>query len=192
MGDLLTTPKGTFTIRRACVDDAAALRELRLEALVGHPEAFAADYAATAADSVETWSRLVANYAVDAKGVVCVAAADDCLIGMLGLVRGHWPKTRHAGTLWGVYVRPDWRGLRVAEALLQECSAWAQAQGLALLKLAVTTTNIPAIRCYARCGFTVYGVDPQVIYTNGTFYDELLMARPTSAGQSAGRLSRSA
>jgi RimJ/RimL family protein N-acetyltransferase len=47
-----------------------------------------------------------------------------------------------------------------------------------VVKLGVITTNTPAIRCYARCGFTVYGIDPKVIYYDGVFYDELLMARP--------------
>jgi RimJ/RimL family protein N-acetyltransferase len=28
-----------------------------------------------------------------------------------------------------------------------------------------------------RCGFTVYGVDPQTILHDGVYYDELLMSR---------------
>jgi ribosomal protein S18 acetylase RimI-like enzyme len=58
----------------------------------------------------------------------------------------------------------------VAEALVNECIAWAQAQGLVMVKLAVITTNTSAIRCYARCGFTIYGIDPKVIYYNDVFY----------------------
>jgi RimJ/RimL family protein N-acetyltransferase len=61
--------------------------------------------------------------------------------------------------------------------LIQECISWAQAHGLAVMKLGVTITNISAIRCYARCGFTVYGIDPKAIYWEGAFYDELLMAK---------------
>ena len=45
MSGLLTTPKGAITMRTAGPDDAAALRELRLEALAGRPEVFAADLA---------------------------------------------------------------------------------------------------------------------------------------------------
>jgi RimJ/RimL family protein N-acetyltransferase len=40
----------------------------------------------------------------------------------------------------------------------------------------VITPNTPAIRCYARCGFEVYGVEPQAIFYDNVFYDELLMA----------------
>jgi RimJ/RimL family protein N-acetyltransferase len=177
MSNLLTTSKGAITIRSAVPDDVALLRELRLEALASHPEAFAADYASTAAESVESWVEWAAKNTLDNTGVICVASTENQLIGMIGLVCGHWPKTRHSGTIWGVYVKADWRGFHVAEALLKECIAWAQAQGLVMVKLAVITTNTSAIRCYARCGFTIYGIDPKVIYYNDVFYDELLMAK---------------
>lgn len=124
------------------------------------------------------WVERIAEYVLDNKGVICVASTENQLIGMIGLVRGHWPKTRHSGTLWGVYVKADWRGFYVAEALVKECITWAQAQGLVMVKLAVITTNTSAIRCYARCGFTIYGIDPKVIYYNDVFYKELLMAKP--------------
>ena len=47
-----------------------------------------------------------------------------------------------------------------------------------MMKLAVVSTNAPAIRCYEHCGFATYGTDPRVIYYNGVFYDELLMIKP--------------
>lgn len=178
MGSLLTTSRGAVTIRIAVPDDAVSLRALRLEALASHPEVFAADYAAVAAESVERWVERIAGYAQDNEGTMSVASAGDSLIGMMGLVRGHWPKTRHCGTLWGgLYVKADWRGLHVAEALIRECTGWAQAQGLLVMKLGVVTTNTSAIRCYERCGFAVYGTDPKVIYYKGVFYDEFLMSK---------------
>lgn len=96
---------------------------------------------------------------------------------MAGLTCGRWPKTRHSGTIWGVYVNAEWRGHGIAEVLLRGCCAWAQARGLAVVKLGVVTTNASAIRCYARCGFTVYGIEPKVIFWDGVLHDELLMAR---------------
>lgn len=172
----MATSKGPITIRPAVPDDAGQLRELRLEALASQPVAFAADYALTEADSVEVWVRYI-DQAADSKSVICVAVAHERLVAMTGLVRGKWPKTRHSGMIWGVYVKADWRGLGVAGALLEECIAWGRAHGLAIVKLGAVTTNTPAIRCYARCGFTVYGLEPQVICYEGVLYDELLMAR---------------
>lgn len=180
MSNLLATSKGLIAVRPAGPADAALLRELRLEALANHPAAFAADYAITAAQSVESWAERIADNPVDDKGVICIASAGDQLIGMTGLVRGHWPKTRHSGTLWGVYVQPEWRGLHVAEALLDACIAWAQAHEVTVVRLAVVTTNAAAIRCYARCGFAVYGVEPRAIQYDGVFYDELLMVKHLS------------
>jgi len=161
-------------------EDATFVRELRLEALASHPESFAADYASTEAESVEVWTERIVSYNLDSQGVICVAATGNQVIGMSGLFRGNRPKTRHSGTIWGVYVQADWRGLHLAEALLEECIGWAKAQGLVIVKLAVITTNAPAIRCYTHCGFTAYGIDPKVICNNDIFYDELLMAKVIS------------
>lgn len=173
----LSTSRGNITIRPALVDDAARLLDLRLEALSAHPVAFAADFDATKERGAEAWVERIRQNAALGEGVIYVASVGDDLIGMTGVYREHWPKTRHAGLIWGVYVRPGWRGLRVADALLGECMTWARAQGMTILKLGVVTSNLPAIRSYARCGFAVYGVDPQVIRYQDAFHDELLMAR---------------
>ena len=173
----LITSDGLVTVRPALPADAERLRALRIEALADTPEAFSADYAAAVIEPVDAWVERIAKNNAQDTGVICVAEIADRLIGMMALSRGHWPKTRHGGMIWGVYITPVWRGHRVAEALVDECVTWAQAHGVVVLKLGVVTTNTPAIRCYVRCGFTVYGVEPKVIHHNGVFYDELLMAR---------------
>ncbi len=177
MSKQMTTPKGVITIRPATVADAEPLYDLRLEALASHPEAFAADPDLTEARGVKAWIERMRQDEADNEGITCIASAGDELIGMTGLYRGHWPKTRHSGSIWGVYVKAEWRGRGIAKGLLEECIAWAQAQGVTIVKLGVVTTNTAAIRCYAHCGFAVYGVEPEVICHKATFYDELLMAR---------------
>src|SRR4030042_6276873 len=96
----LTTPKGLISFRIASTEDAAMLLELRLEALSSYPEAFAADAAMTAADGAEMWVQRITDYAMTQSGAISLALAGDELVGMAGIVRGHWPKTRHSGTLW--------------------------------------------------------------------------------------------
>lgn len=177
MSKHLARPKGKITIRPATVDDAAPLYDLRLEALVSHPEAFAADHDLTRDRGLEAWVEQMRQDEVSNEGVIQVALAGERLVGMTGLYRGHWPKTQHSGLIWGVYVAAAWRGHGIAQGLLQACVDWGQAQGITIAKLGVATTNLPAIRCYARSGFAVYGVEPQVIYYDGVFYDELLMAK---------------
>lgn len=177
MNNLLTPARDAITIRLAIPEDAPALHALRLEALTAYPEVFSADAPATAAESARFWAERIAQNAAENTGIICVAVVGEQLIGMLGLARGQRPKTRHSATVWGVYVKEEWRGLRIAEALLKRCLAWALAQGIVIAKLAVVTTNTPAIRCYIRCGFIIYGLEPQAIFYNDTYYDELLMAK---------------
>jgi len=177
VGVLVNTPNGPVTIRLAQVEDAARLRALRLEGLADSPIAFAADYDRSAVEPVERWAQRINEYAQGNQSVIYLAEAGDQLIGMTGLGRGHWQKTEHGGVIWGVFVQPAWRGLHLAEALIEACISWGQALGMTVVKLGVVTDNAPAIRCYLRCGFTVYGVDPQAICYNGLMYDELLMAK---------------
>ena len=177
MESLMNTPSGPVTVRVAQVEDAACLRTLRLEALLDAPVAFAADYERTAAEPPERWVQRTNEHAQGKQSVIYVAEAEGALIGMTGLGRGHWQKTEHGGVIWGVYVQPAWRGMHIAEALIEACIAWGRELGMTVVKLGVVTSNAAAIRCYLRCGFTVYGIDPQAICYNGIMYDELLMAR---------------
>lgn len=177
MENFLNTPNGIIIVRAAITEDAPALRELRLEALDSQPEVFAADHTAAAADPPAVWADLITKNSREQRGIICIASSAGRLVGMTGLGRGHWPKTRHSAMIWGVYVNAAWRGFHLAEALIAECITWAKAQEIKVVKLGVVTTNTFAIRCYARCGFTVYGVEPQAIYCNEVFYDELLMTK---------------
>jgi RimJ/RimL family protein N-acetyltransferase len=171
------TSKGDVLIRPTRTEDAAAYRALRLEGLQAHPEAFGADYATSAARPIEYWQERMHSGAGRAQSITYVADAAGELIGMTALVRNDLAKTRHAGSIFGVYTRANWRGTGVADALIEACMAYARELGLRLVRLGVVTTNASAIRLYQRCGFQVYGVEPEALYVNGIYYDELLMAR---------------
>jgi ribosomal protein S18 acetylase RimI-like enzyme len=73
------------------------------------------------------------------------------LIGMTGIARGNSPKTRHAAVVWGVYVKPEWRGVHIAEELIRDCFRWAKARGIIIARLGVAAVNKSAVRCYERC-----------------------------------------
>ena len=173
----LQTPRGDVLIRPTRAEDAAAYRALRLDSLQAHPEAFGADYATSAARPIEYWQERMHSGSGGEHGATYIAEAAGELIGMTALVRNDLAKTRHAGSIFGVYTRPDWRGTGVADALIEACVAYARELGLRLVRLGVVTTNASAIRMYQRCGFTVYGVEPEAIQHDGMYYDELLMVR---------------
>lgn len=171
----ITTPRGLITIRPGQEADAPAYRELRLEALRNHPEAFSADYAANEGQPMTYWTERLRS--LDSDGMMYFAVSDNKLIGMCAIYRGNSPKIQHSATLVSVYVQPAWRGWRIADGLITSCVEWARRQGVGIVKLGVVTANTAAIRCYARCDFKVYGIEPQAIYHAGVMYDELLMAR---------------
>jgi RimJ/RimL family protein N-acetyltransferase len=156
-----------------------SFRALRLEALKNHPDVFGSDYFEVAAKENEYWvNRLRIN---EVEGALFFAEKDSQLIGMTGIHRSMAKKAKHAAMLWGVYVKPEWRGKRVSEDLIRSCLEWAKAQDVAIVKLAVVTHNIPAIRCYENCGFKTYGTEPKAISDDGVDYDEYLMALEMNA-----------
>ena len=177
MTQLLNTARGDIIIRSATTQDAQALFKLRIEALMAEPEAFAADAEITQAKGIKSWMDQIQHDIEDESGIIITAWQGQELIAMSGLGRGHWPKTRHSAIVWGVYVNKAWRGLRIADAMLEESISWAREHGIVVLKLGVVTTNLAAIRCYERCGFSVYGTEPKSNQLDGKYFDEYLMAR---------------
>ena len=78
-------------------------------------------------------------------------------------------------------VAPDWRAriFELAEALFQsirmQLSVPRSAASLHVPN--GNPSNAPAIRCYQRCGFIVYGLSPEEIRVGEAYHDELLMFR---------------
>jgi RimJ/RimL family protein N-acetyltransferase len=155
-------------------EDIPAFREMRLEALRLHPEAFGADYQQSEQQPQEYWLQRLAS---NPYRTTFVAEADGQLIGMTGVLRGEMPKTAHTATIISVYVRSGWRGLHLIDALIEECLNWSREKSIRVVKLAVVANNTPAIRSYIRCGFSVYGVEPESLCVDGRYHDELLMVR---------------
>jgi RimJ/RimL family protein N-acetyltransferase len=173
----LQTCLGAVIIRTGRESDAAAYRALRLEALRSHPEAFSADYAVSEARPASYWKDRLRS--VGEENTLVFAVHGESLVGMCAIFRGDSPKTRHSATLVSVYLLPEWRGLGIAAEMIDRCTAWARERGITVVKLGVAAGNAAAIRCYARCGFAQYGVEPQAICVEGTMHAEVLMVRST-------------
>ncbi|MFL5800523.1 MAG: hypothetical protein ACJ8CR_02140, partial [Roseiflexaceae bacterium] len=92
----LQTASGPVSIRPTRDPDAAAYRELRLEALRTHPEAFGADYAASLARPIEHWQERVRGGAGGDLGILYVAEVGGALAGMTGIYRDEGVKMRHS------------------------------------------------------------------------------------------------
>ena len=164
-------------VRRVNAGDAEALRALRLEALRLHPTDLTADPAAEAARPPEAWLDLINRSVGEGTDVLFVAdAGGGRLVGMAGVYTNKSPKLAHAGVVWGVYVAGACRGRGLGAMLVRSCVEWAREKGLVTLRLAVNAENVAARRCYERCGFTPYGVEPAAVRWEGKLYDEMLMA----------------
>jgi ribosomal protein S18 acetylase RimI-like enzyme len=158
-------------IRRLAADDAAAYRDIRLEALERHPDAFGAD--------LDDERNMTPDDVTDrlARSTVFGAFDHGDLVGVAGWYRLNGDKLGHRGALWGMYVRPGARGKGLGAALVRRVLDDASGQ-VEQLHLTVTTTNGPARRLYERAGFASYGVEPRALKFDGAYIDEVLMVRP--------------
>lgn len=161
-------------IREALPSDALKLRNLRLEALKTHPEAFGADYETDKNTPLSVWEQ---NLQPNPNAAVFVAESNSDLIGSSGITRSKFQKMSHNAVIWGVYVSGEYRRGKIGERLINACLNWAREKNLVSVKLSAVTTNAAAIRLYVKCGFQVYGVEPKVLKVEDDFYDELLMIR---------------
>jgi RimJ/RimL family protein N-acetyltransferase len=165
-------------IRPIRSSDLSAFKALRLESLKAHPEAFGASHEDESALPDSSWIERIQNNLDKPSGVVFLAEETNQLAGMTGVWVNAGSKQNHSGGIWGVYVRPQFRGQKLSERLMQEALTWCKTRNLRLVRLTVAVGNTPAIRSYARCGFQVYGTNPQVIRVGDTYHDELMMWRP--------------
>ena len=161
-------------IRHALPGDVENYRELRLEALKNHPDAFGMDHASALAKEPEYWENTLKIN--PSEKALFFAVQDEQLIGMTGIYRELAPKSKHSATIWGVYVRPQWRGNHISESLVSACLQWAKEQEIVIVKLGVVTGNLPALQSYKRCGFEIYGTEPKAIFYEGVYYDENLLS----------------
>lgn len=174
MHDDLSHP---IQIRPVRESDLAAYRALRLEALQSHPEAFGSDHAEQAADPESVWANRIQGSIEGQSARILMADAGSELAGMMAVFRDSGAKLRHSVSIVSVFVRPPWRGRRLADQMLHEALAWCRSVQIRIARLTVVTTNAAAIRCYERCGFQPCGIQHEVIRVGDTYHDELLMWR---------------
>lgn len=158
----------------ARLEDIAAMRAIRLEALRLHPEAFCADLETVEAMTLEDFG------AHAAKAAWFGGYVDGALAGMAVFSQPGAKKLAHTGELSSMYVRAGHRGLGLADAMIE--AAIDLAIGLVeQLKLAVNAENPHAIALYERHGFRIVGRIPRAIRAGGRTYDEIVMVRTVSA-----------
>ncbi|WP_157800375.1 GNAT family N-acetyltransferase [Sporolactobacillus pectinivorans] len=155
-------------------NDAAAYRNLRLEALMKSPEAFASEYPVEVQYSLSDFEeRLSRDHAIT------IGAFDGkSLIGIVTLVKEILPKMRHRATLEAVYVKPEYRGRRISRQMIEKLTEIAKDEGIVKkFYLYVMVSNEHAISAYEKMGFSIYGEDKEAMWEGDHYVDEYLMAR---------------
>ena len=147
-------------------------KQLRLEALLAEPSAFASSYEDELAFPDEVWiGRLTSAYEWDGN-MTFFAEVGGVLVGMAG---AHWSskaKLRHVAEVYGVYVSPEMRGRGIASALLRRLLEELRTlRQIEKVSLTVNSESIAAVRLYEKLGFEIVGAARRELKAAGRYYD---------------------
>jgi ribosomal protein S18 acetylase RimI-like enzyme len=158
-------------IRRFTEHDAAAYWELRLEALEREPFSFAKTPEEHRRSTVQETARTLSENP-DENFVLGARRADEW-VGMAGFYRYQSAKARHKGSIWGVYVRENFRGQGIGKALLADLIEKIRAcPGVEQVSLTVVTDLLPARALYLSLGFKPYGLEPHGLKIGDQYVDD--------------------
>jgi len=142
---------------------AAEYRAIMLQAYAHEPYAFTATVAEREPLPLDWWTARIADHPNPGK-LVFGAFVGARLAGVAGLRFERRARTRHKATLFGMFVRPPFRGRGIARTLVKAVLAQAHSTpGTQVVQLGVTQSNAPALRLYESCGFFPYGTEPFAI-----------------------------
>lgn len=150
--------------------DAMQYRSLRLEALQNSPDSFASSYEE---EKEQTAEKYKIRFAAPTNTFTFGAFDDNQLVGVVTLIREQLMKLNHRASIVAMYTKPAKRGCGVGKALLNKAIKKAYTlEGIEQIYLTVVSTNVPAKKMYASCGFEVYGLEKRALKYNNTYYDE--------------------
>ena len=153
--------------------DVATYRDLRLQALRESPSAFVSSYEQESQLSLSDFAARLCPNDDSASRIFGAFSDRNQLIGMLGFSRETRLKRVHIGTLWSMYVLPEFRGQRVGAKLLDGAIAHArQLDGLRQLTLSFTAGNVAAGALYRSRGFEPFGLAREAMGIDGHYFDE--------------------
>lgn len=154
----------------------AEYRALRLQGLRHDPAAFGSSYEESVDQPEAFWRGRLEEARRKVENMTLFAEVDGQLMGTMGVYRPARLKTRHVGTVYGVYVDPAARGRGIARqlmrALLDEVHLNPEIEKL---ELTVNTENPAALALYRHFGFEVVGTYHRSLKIGERYYDEYLM-----------------
>jgi ribosomal protein S18 acetylase RimI-like enzyme len=152
--------------------DAEIYRNIRLKALINHPEAFSASFAEENAFPIERFE----NRLIEGITFTFGAIVHDKLLGVVTLVLEQRNKLKHRANIVGMYVDPEKRRSGIGRSLMVEAMSKAkEIEFIEQIYLTVTASNQPAKNLYQTLGFETYGIDKKALKVGNTYFDDELM-----------------
>ncbi|MBV8665528.1 MAG: GNAT family N-acetyltransferase [Burkholderiaceae bacterium] len=162
-----------FDIRPLNACDAAAFKEIRLQAISDSPSATWSTYGE---EVKRTTQEVEARIQRTETQVVFGAFIDTKLVGIAGLRREPLEQIRHKAVLWGVFVVPDQRREGLARKLFSRVLTCAREEGVLQIQLCVNVENTKARNLYLSLGFKPFGLEPRSMRVGDKYFDEEHMA----------------
>lgn len=159
-----------MTIRKLTTNDFDEWKQVRLEAVKNQPESFGESYNNIVEQDSEWFKKSLAN------GTTFAKIIEDNIAGLAGTFTMKPGNMKHRAVLFGLYVKPEHRGKKIAEALINHIIEYVKPYHTQL-QATVTTNNEVAIALYKKHGFEIYGTDSNVLLIDGSYYDEYLMLK---------------
>jgi ribosomal protein S18 acetylase RimI-like enzyme len=152
--------------------DALNYKELRLEALKSHPEAFSSSY-----DEEKELPHEYFESRLNFEHFFTFGAfAETKLIGVVTLILETKTKIKHRAHIVAMYVDPEKRNSGIGRALLSATIKKAkEIEEIEQIYLTVTSSNDPAKKLYQSLGFKTYGIDRKGLKIENTYFDDELM-----------------
>jgi ribosomal protein S18 acetylase RimI-like enzyme len=159
-----------MVIRQLSETDIADWRTIRLEAVELHPEAFGGSFEEEKLRSNNEFAEGLR------RNIVFASYEGMSIAGCVGFFVLSELKTRHKGTMFGMYVRQEFRQSGIANKLVNAVLDHAMSR-VVQVHCRVVTSNVRALKLYEGNGFEIYGTEPRSLKVGQTFYDEHLMLR---------------
>jgi len=159
-----------FEIRPLRVDEPELYRDIRLEALRLHPEAFGAAFEQEAAQKLTFFEQRLTG------STIFGGFSGQALLGIVAFMPESGMKRAHKGHLYSMYVRQAARGTGLARLLVEAVLEHARDR-VELVQLSVVSGNAGAQRLYASLGFAPYGIEERALKVEGRYLDEIHMVR---------------
>jgi len=158
-------------IRPLAAEDAAIYQELRRLSLAEAPHLVGPRAEREARDELPALRARIAGY--PGEGVFAFGGFRDGICAAAGaLARNPDPRFSHKLFLWGMYVRPEFRGQSAGRQMLEHLLAFARRQpGAECVMLQATTTNEPAKALYRKFGFVSCGIEPKALKIGGNYWN---------------------